>query len=104
MTDQRRTSSGYRGALPPRNDRLARPWVAIVIAIFLLIMVLAIAGLPSRLIPDPTPTPRPSIVVLPSADSSADPSADSSASAEASAAPSAEPSASGDIVSPAPES
>jgi hypothetical protein len=82
MTDQQRPSSGYRGALPPRNDRLARPWVVIVIAIFLLIMVLAIAGLPSRLIADPTPSPGPSIVVLPSA----------------------QPSASGDIVSPAPES
>ena len=34
MTSER--PSGYRGALPERNDALARPWVITVIAIFML--------------------------------------------------------------------
>jgi hypothetical protein len=54
-------AAGYRGALPERVDRLARPWVIAVIAIFLLMIALSIAGLPSRLTPDPTPVPLPSI-------------------------------------------
>ena len=34
MTEQRPDRApGYRGALPPRNDALARPWVIAVIAI-----------------------------------------------------------------------
>ena len=33
-----RETGGYRGALPPRNDRLARPWVVTVILIFVLIL------------------------------------------------------------------
>jgi hypothetical protein len=57
MTNPRRPEGGYRGALPPRQDTLARPWVVAVIAIFLLIFVLAIAGLPSRLIAEPSPNP-----------------------------------------------
>jgi len=45
MTDQRRGGSargdqapapGYRGALPPRSDTLARPWVVIVLVIVVL--------------------------------------------------------------------
>ena len=51
---------GYRGSLPPRNDHIARPWVITVIAIFVLIFLLAIAGLPSRLLPTATPAPIPS--------------------------------------------
>lgn len=51
--------SGYRGALPPREDRLARPWLLIVAGIFVAIIVLSILGVPSRLIPEPTPVPLP---------------------------------------------
>lgn len=57
---------GYRGSLPPRNDRIARPWVITVLGIFVLIFVLAIAGLPSRLLPDATPAPIPSFSLEPS--------------------------------------
>ncbi len=67
MTDQQRPEGGYRGALRPRNDRLARPWVLGVIGAFLLMFVLAFAGFPSRLFPEPTATPRPSISAAPSA-------------------------------------
>jgi hypothetical protein len=52
---------GYRGALPPRHDRLARPWVATVIVAFLLMLVLAGLGIPSRLLPAPSVAPIPSI-------------------------------------------
>jgi hypothetical protein len=57
MTDQQRSSSGYRGALPPAQDRLARPWVLVVIGLFVLMFVLAFLGFPSALTPDPTPFP-----------------------------------------------
>jgi hypothetical protein len=53
--------AGYRGALPERVDRLARPWVIAVIAIFVLMLVLALAGLPSRLVPEPSVVPLPSV-------------------------------------------
>ncbi|MEO8511639.1 MAG: hypothetical protein ABI534_10425 [Chloroflexota bacterium] len=56
---------GYRGSLPPRNDHIARPWVITVIAIFVLIFLLAIAELPSRLLPDATPAPIPSFSLQP---------------------------------------
>ena len=56
---------GYRGSLPPRDDRLARSWIVAVIGIFVLILVLAAAGLPSRLIPEPTPAPVPSFSLEP---------------------------------------
>ncbi len=52
---------GYRGALPPRNDRLARPWVLFVAGLFLLIVVLSIAGIPSRFLAQPSPTTIPSV-------------------------------------------
>ena len=39
------TDAGYRGTLPPRNDWLARGWVLVVIAIFILMMLLS-AGRP----------------------------------------------------------
>jgi hypothetical protein len=51
--------AGYRGTLPPREDRLARPWLLVVAGIFVLIFVLSFLGVPSRLIPDPTPVPVP---------------------------------------------
>ena len=57
MTDQQRPASGYRGALPPARDRLARPWVVIVIGLFVLMFVLAFLGFPSSLTPEPTPFP-----------------------------------------------
>jgi hypothetical protein len=82
MTDQDRSPGGYRGALPERGDRLARPWVVTVIAIFVLMFVLALAGVPSSLIPESSPTPLP----LPSVSASVDASASASASVEASAA------------------
>jgi hypothetical protein len=66
MTDQQRPG-GYRGALPPRNDRLARPWVIIVIAAFLLMFVLAFAGFPSSLFPSTSASPRASTSLSPSA-------------------------------------
>ena len=52
--------AGYRGSLPPKSDVLARPWVVIVIAGFVLIFALSFASLPSSLIPTPTPLPSPS--------------------------------------------
>jgi hypothetical protein len=69
VSDQRRTEGGYRGALPPKRDALARPWVVAVIAIFLLIFALAFAGLPSRFTVSPSP-----IQVFPSASASGAPS------------------------------
>ena len=77
-------SPGYRGALPPREDRLARPWILLVLAAFVLILVLSILGVPSRFIPEPTPVPLPSV---PAPSASAEPS--TSASASTSASPSA---------------
>ncbi|MCV0404479.1 MAG: hypothetical protein K5924_12365 [Chloroflexi bacterium] len=79
---------GYRGALPAREDGLAKPWVLTVIGIFVLIIVLSIAGIPSRLIPDPTPVPLPSTPTSGSIEPSA--SASESASPSESPSPSAE--------------
>jgi hypothetical protein len=88
-TDAPRGEPGYRGSLPTRNDRLARPWILTVIGIFVLVLVLSVVGIPSRLFPEPTPIPLPSLPasgsvepsasVLPSA--SATPSGSSSAEA-----------------------
>lgn len=94
-TDPRR-EPGYRGSLPPREDGLARPWILTVFGIFVLVIVLSIAGVPSRFIPDPTPLPTPSSTPVPSESPSAEPSgsveasasAGASASGSASAAPS----------------
>ena len=61
---------GYRGALPTRDDRLARPWILIVFAIFVAILILSAFEIPSRFAPEPTPLPVPSIPV-PSASPSA---------------------------------
>jgi hypothetical protein len=80
---------GYRGSLPTREDRLARPWVLTVIGIFVLILVLSVLGIPSRLIPDPTPIP------LPSTPASGSPEASASASASAEPSASLEPSPTG---------
>lgn len=93
-TNDAKREPGYRGSLPPRDDGLARPWILIVLGIFVLIVVLSIAGVPSRLIPDPTPLPVPSATPVPSASASieASESAEASASAEASESGSVEPS------------
>ena len=93
--EPRRESAGYRGALPTREDRLAKPWILTVAGIFLLVIVLSIAGIPSRFVPDPTPIPLPSIPV-PSASAEATeeatPSEEPSPSASGSEAASASPS------------
>jgi len=83
---------GYRGALPERNDTLAKPWILAVIGIFVLIIVLSVLEVPSRFIPEPTPVPVPS--VAPSESPSAEPSEDGAAgaSADESDVTSAEPS------------
>jgi hypothetical protein len=96
MTSQNTSSEpGYRGSLPSREDRLARPWILTVLGIFVLVLVLSIAGIPSRFIPDPTPVPLPSLP----ASVSAEPSPSASASPPES--PSASPSVS-ESASPAP--
>jgi hypothetical protein len=51
---------GYRGALPPRNDTIARVWVVVVGAVLVLIFILPLLGIPSRLFPEPTAIPIPS--------------------------------------------
>lgn len=85
------TGTGYRGALPPRNDWLARGWVVVVIAIFLSLFVLDVLNVPTRLLPEPTPVPTP--VVTPGPSGSAEPSesAAPSGSELESAAPSPTP-------------
>jgi hypothetical protein len=75
---------GYRGALPPRNDWLARGWVIVVILIFLSLFVLDILNVPTRFLPEPTPVPTP--VVTPAPSGSGEPSG--SAEPTESAAPS----------------
>jgi hypothetical protein len=92
--------TGYRGALPIRQDRLAKPWILTVVAIFLLVIVLSIAGIPSRFIPEPTIEPLPSVPAAsdtPEPTDSPSPSASPSGSASGSVSPS--PSAS---ATPAP--
>jgi hypothetical protein len=88
--------SGYRGSLPTRQDRLARPWMFIIIGVFVLIMVLSVLAIPSRFIPEPTPVPLPSLPASSSVEPSASPSGSESASPSASASESAEPSPTGE--------
>ena len=96
MTNEPKRDVGYRGALPTRQDRLARPWILTVAGIFLLVIVLSIAGIPSRFIPEPTIAPLPSVPAAsdspePTDSPSPSPSASASASGSASASPSASP-------------
>jgi hypothetical protein len=92
MTNQTTSSEpGYRGSLPSRDDRLARPWILTVLAIFVLVIVLSIAGIPSRFIPEPTPVPLPSLPASPSVEASPSASASESLSASPSASESASP-------------
>ncbi len=60
------TAPGYRGALPPKNDWLARGWVLVVIAIFFGIFILAALNVPTVLFPEPTPSAVPSVSAAPS--------------------------------------
>ena len=92
-TNDPKRDPGYRGALPTRNDRLARPWLVAVIAIFVAIFVLSFLEIPSRFIPEPTPLPIPSIPV-PSASESASPSVQPSDSGSPAASESGSPDAS----------
>jgi hypothetical protein len=85
---------GYRGSLPTREDRLAKPWILTVIGAFVLILALSALGVPSRFIPDATPIPIPSALASGSAEPSATESAGESASPSAEASP--EPSPTGD--------
>ena len=93
MSEQR--PSGYRGALPPRNDTIARPWVLAVIAIFVLMFVLAFLGFPGSLFPEPSGAPNPSVSLSPSTSAapsgSGSPSEGASASEEATASSSESP-------------
>jgi hypothetical protein len=94
MSDARPTDSGsgYRGALPPRNDWLARGWVAVAILIFISLFVLASLNVPTIFLPEATPLPTP--VVSPAPSGSAEPSGsgEPSGSAERSESPEASPS------------
>ena len=64
MTNEPRREVGYRGSLPIRDDRLARPWILTVAGIFVLVIVLSVLGVPSRFVPDPTPIPLQSIPAI----------------------------------------
>ena len=98
-----RSEPGYRGSLPSRDDRLAGPWILAILAIFVLVIVLAIAGIPSRFIADPTAPPPPtlppasgSVQASPSGFAEASPSGSVEASPSGSAEASPEPSPSGE--------
>ena len=95
--DPKRDQPGYRGALPTRGDRLSRPWVITVIAIFLAVIVLSAFEIPSRFTPEATPLPIPSIPATPSAEPTEspspepEPSGSGAAEGTGSASPSATP-------------
>ena len=93
--DPKRDQPGYRGALPTRDDRLARPWVIAVIAIFLAIIVLSALEIPSRFEAEPTPLPIPSIPATPSSEptESSSPAVEPWGSGSPAASDSASPSA-----------
>jgi hypothetical protein len=91
-----RREPGYRGSLPTRQDRLARPWMFTIIGVFVLIMVLSVLAIPSRFIPEPTPVPLPSLPASSSVAPSPSASESASASPSASASESAEPSPTGE--------
>ena len=91
-SDDRRREPGYRGALATREDRLAKPWILTVLGIFVLIIALSIAGIPSRFAPEETIAPLPSLpAASPSGGESEPPSASESPSDDASPSPSATP-------------
>jgi hypothetical protein len=88
---------GYRGALPPRGERLARVWVLIVILGFAFMFVLAALNVPSALFPEPTPSPIPSLGPAPSESpaSSESPAPSASPGESVSVSPSVSPAESG---------
>jgi len=90
---------GYRGALPPRGERLARVWVVLVILGFAFMFVLAALNVPSVLFPEPTPVPIPSLSPGPNGSESPTPSETSAPSGSPGESGSASPSVTG---SPAP--
>lgn len=94
-TNEPKRDPGYRGALPTRNDRLARPWIIAVFAIFLAAIVLSVLEVPSRFEPEPTPLPILSIPATPSSEPTEspepDPSGTGSPDVSASASPSPTP-------------
>lgn len=81
---------GYRGALPPRNDTLARPWILIVAAALLLMFVLSALSIPSRFVVQPSPSPT----AVPTAPATATPSAPATATPTAAATATPAPSGS----------
>ena len=85
--EPRRDQPGYRGALPTRNDRLARPWIIIVFAIFVAVILLSLFQVPSRFEPEPTPLPIPSIPGTPSPSPTESPSPSGSPEGSPSASP-----------------
>ena len=50
-----------RGTLEPRDDRMSVYWPPAVTGLFLLVLLLAFAGIPSRFFPSATPSPLPSV-------------------------------------------
>jgi hypothetical protein len=72
--------AGYRGALPPRNDWLARGWVVVVIVIFVGMFILDILNVPTALFPPPSPVPSVSPAPSGSVDASASPAESASES------------------------
>jgi hypothetical protein len=82
---------GYRGSLPTRDDRLARPWIIIVFAIFVAILLLSALEIPSRFEPEPTPLPIPSDSAVPVPSIPEPEPSGSGAPASESASPSATP-------------
>ena len=94
MSTVKPSDAGYRGALPPRNDWLARGWVLVVIAIFIGMFVLDALNVPTVLFPEPTPLPvdrsrrRPAAAWIPSASPDASTDASASPSGPESAPPS----------------
>jgi len=72
--DPKRDQPGYRGALPTRDDRLARPWIIVVIAIVLAIFVLSAFEIPSRFAAEPTPAPVASLPATPASAPTVSPS------------------------------
>jgi hypothetical protein len=57
QTPERAPAAGYRGSLPPRNDRIAAAWVVTVVGVFVLVLVLSFAGVPSNLFATPSANP-----------------------------------------------
>jgi hypothetical protein len=93
---------GYRGSLPPRNDRLGGPWVIGVLVAFVLIFVLSFAGLPSRFFPAATASPIPSELLPSISPAESLPTGSGSAAASESPAASATPATSAPSPTPAP--